>query len=147
MYASFRFIQATRHVRSLSTAAVSAPGRMERLQAFSSKNKDTATILGAMAGGAAAIVYAANYTMGWQPKITALEEKVAGLVKKEDFAKVETEVKNLGANLATKEAVGKVETEVKNVLQSARLEGENAALRAWKEKEASVAGGRRAGSR
>ena len=40
------------------------------------------------------------------------------------------------------EAVGKVETEVKNVLQSARLEGENAALRAWKEKEASVAGGK-----
>jgi hypothetical protein len=63
----------------------------------------------------------------------------AAYVKKEDFAKVE-------ATFASKEdlakltmSVSKMETEVQNLLQSARLEGEKAALRVWKEKKASVA--------
>jgi F0F1-type ATP synthase membrane subunit b/b' len=146
MYAPPRVLRAAHRARGISTVAEEAVVKpMERLRLYSSQYKDTATLVGAMAGGAAAIVYAANYTMGWQPKLTALETRMESLATKlevaevgKSVAKTETEVKNL----ATKEEVGKVETEVKNVLQSARLEGENAALRAWKEKEASVAGGR-----
>jgi hypothetical protein len=153
MYAPPRVLRAAHRARGISTVAEEAVVKpMERLRLYSSQYKGTATLVGAMAGGAAAIVYAANYTMGWQPKLTALETRMESLATKlevaevgKSVAKTETEVKNL----ATKEevarvgtTVGKVETEVKNVLQSARLEGENAALRVWKEKEASVAGGR-----
>jgi hypothetical protein len=106
-------------------------------------------------------------SLGWmnlEEKLNGLEKLVAtkealakvetAFVTKEALARVETEVKSLATkdalakvelelkSLATKEAVGKVETELKNVLQSARLEGQNAALKAWMEKEASVAGGK-----
>ncbi len=125
---------------------------------FSAKNKDVFQVVGVVfvvVGVVGSGVYA---TMGWKK----LEEKVSGMEKnlatKEALVKVETEVKNLATNLATKETVSKVETEVKNlatkaemakvetevknVLQHARLEGQNAALKAWNEKEASVAGGK-----
>ncbi len=62
----------------------------------------------------------------------SLAKVETAFVKKEDFAKVETA-------FVKKEDFAKVETKVENiasnVVQSARLEGENAALRVWKEKE------------
>ncbi len=162
MYASFRI---TRLVRGLSSAAAFAPTNMDAAREIASKNKEVVQVVGTVVASVGIVGGAVIYATGWKGEAKEIKEKVAGLeklvatkvevaevekslakvetdvktfVKKEELAKVETEVKNL----ATKEAVAKVETEVKNVLQSARLEGENAALRAWKEKEASVAGGK-----
>jgi hypothetical protein len=128
------------------------------------RNKEMIYFVGFLAAGAYGVRSVTKEAFGWESEIAAIKAELENRVKndeftevkssfvkkqdfakvetsfvtKEDFAKVETEVKSL----ATKEAVGKVETEVKNILQSARLEGENAALRVWKEKEASVAGAR-----
>ncbi len=163
MYASRTIFQAFRHARGLSTAAEQAvnPDLMERFRVYSARHKDSATLVGsvmggmaAMAGGAAAIVYAANYTMGWQPKLTALETRIESLAKKEELAKVETEVKNLATkeelakvgtemkSLATKEAVAKAETEAKNAVKLSEATAEIVSLRAWKDKEISIAGGK-----
>jgi hypothetical protein len=86
----------------------------------------------------------------------ALAKVETAFVTKEELARVETEVKNLATkesvgkvetelkSLATKEelakvgtSIGKAETKVESIVELARSAGENAALRAWKEKEAS----------
>jgi hypothetical protein len=151
MYASRSIFQAVRRARSLSTVAEQAvnPGLMERFRVYSARHKDSATLVGsvmggmaAMAGGAAAIVYAANNTMGWQPKLTALETRIESLVKKEDFAKVETSFVKKEELAKVETSVGKVEAEVKNAVDLSRATAEIVSLRAWKDKEISIAGGK-----
>jgi hypothetical protein len=115
----------------------SAPESSFRNWLVHNKGGDMVAFAALLATGAWAVRAITRETMAWQTEIAEVKRDVENLATKESLARVEAEVKSL----ATKESVAKLETELRNVLQSARLEGQNAALKAWMEMETSVAVG------
>jgi hypothetical protein len=121
--------------RATEPAMPSAP--LFRNWLVHNKGGDMVAFAALLATGAWAVRAITRETMAWQTEIAEVKRDVENLATKESLARVEAEVKSL----ATKESVAKLETELRNVLQSARLEGQNAALKAWMEMETSVAVG------
>jgi hypothetical protein len=154
MFAPRRFPQAARFVRGLSMGADQKLNTLLAARDLARENKEVVQVVGTVVASVGIVGGAVIYATGWKSEAKEIKEKLAGLEKlvatevknlatKEEVAKVETEVKNL----ATKEevakvgtSIGKAETKVDSVVELARSAGENAALRVWKEREASVAG-------
>jgi hypothetical protein len=109
--------------RATESAMPSAP--LFRNWLVHNKGGDMVAFAALLATGAWAVRAITRETMAWQTEIGEVKRDVKNLASKESVAKVETEVKNV----------------LQNVLQSARLEGQNAALKAWMEMETSVAVG------
>ena len=144
MHASRRFPQAARFVRGLSMGADQKLNTLSAARDIARENKEVVQVIGTVVASVGIVGGAVIYATGWKSEAKEIKEKLAGLEKL-----LATEVKNLATNLATKEevakvgtSIGKAETKVDSVVELARSAGENAALRAWKEKEASVAGGK-----
>ena len=140
MHASRRFPQAARFVRGLSMGADQKLNTLSAARDIARENKEVVQVIGTVVASVGIVGGAVIYATGWKSEAKEIKEKLAGLEKL-----VATEVKNL----ATKEelakvgtSIGKAETKVESIVELARSAGENAALRAWKEKEASVAGGK-----